>query len=412
MLFHILNSAHPCTELVLDITSIKGYLAAAGHRQTDNIAAADTLIISTCAFNREYELDALEKIETARKAAKKGAKIIVSGCLSKINPSLFESLGGVIALPPSETGEIENIFPSQTPLKNISSNIIEVSQYSQNKIFMAGIRLKKIFSALNKIFKFIKTPAFLDTVPVPEWYMIRGASGCLGECAYCAVKRARGSVKSVPPEIIIAQVKKAAAEGYGEISFAGDDMGCYGADIDSSLPELLNRVIKAGNGFKVNIRFIEPLWLLRHLDALVPIFKTGRVSSFCVPLQSGSQKILDAMRRRYKISDAVAAVNYIIRETKVKSISSIVMTGFPGEEREDFIKSYELINRADIALYQALKYEGRPGAPSEKLERKVPENIKEARRARFWQKLKLVKFLGLSDKIAEKITRFKLGDIL
>ncbi len=412
MLFHIVNSAHPCTELVLDITLIRRYLLAAGHFITDDISAADTVIISTCAFNCEYENDALEKIERAKSAAKKGARIIVSGCLSKINPELFNSIEGVTALPPSETGEIENIFPSETPVKNISANIIAVSEYSQNRMFMAGIRLKKLFSALNKMFKFIKMPDFLDTVPVDEWYMIRGASGCLGECAYCAVKRARGSVKSVAPDSIIAQVKKAAAEGYGEISFAGDDMGCYGADINSSLPELLNEVIKAGAGFKVNIRFIEPLWLLKHFDALIPIFKTGRVSSFCVPLQSGSQKILDAMRRRYKISEAVAAVNYIIGETRVKSISSIVMTGFPGEERDDFIKSYELINRADIALYQALKYEGRPGAPSESFEGRVSENIKEARRARFWQKLKLVKFLGLSDKTAEKITRLKFGDIV
>ncbi len=412
MLFHILNSAHPCTELVLDITLIKRYLLAAGHLITDNIAAADTVIISTCAFNREYETDALEKIERAKNAAKKGARIIVSGCLSKINPLLFNSIGGVTALPPSETDEIENLFPSGTSVKNISANVIAVSEYSQNKMFMAGIRLKKIFSALNKIFKFIKMPDFLDTVPVDEWYMIRGASGCLGECSYCAIKRARGSIKSVAPDIIMARLKEAVAQGYSEISFAGDDMGCYGADINSSLPELLTEVIKAGTGFKVNIRFIEPVWLLKHLDALVPIFKTGRVSSFCVPLQSGSQKILDAMRRRYKISSAVAAVNYIIRETKVKSVSSIVMTGFPGEERDDFIKSYELINRADIALYQALKYEGRPGTPSENFEGRVPENIKEARRARFWQKLKLVKFLGLSDKIAEKITRLKFGDIV
>lgn len=412
MLFHILNSAHPCTELVLDMTQITRYLDSAGHERTENIASADAIFVSTCAFNLEYENDAVANIEKAKKNAKPGAKVIVCGCFSKINPALFNSIEGVVALPPSEMNNIEKLFPSDTPINSISANIITGSEYCENKMFMAGIRLKKIFAAAAKFFPFVRVPDFLDTVPMPDWYMIRGASGCLGECSYCAIKRARGNIKSVPHEFIIAQVKDAVSKGYSEISFAGDDMGCYGADSGSSLPELLNEVFKVPGDFRVNIRFIEPVWLIKHLDALVPVFKTGRVTSFCAPLQSGSQKILDAMRRRYKISDAVAAINYVIRETRVKSVSSIVMVGFPGETREDFIKSYELINRADIALYQALKYEGRPGTPSEKLDNKVSEDIKTARQKRFWQKLKLVRFAGLGEKTAETITRAKFGDIV
>lgn len=412
MLFHVFNSAHPCTELVLDVTLIKRYLFAAGHIETNDPAAADAIIVSTCAFNVEYEQDAVDNIKKAKAAAKSDAKIIVCGCFSKINPSRFGEVEGVIALPPSEMNRIEKLFPSPTPLERISANLINGSEYAANKTFMAGIRLKKIFNTLGKIFSFVRTPDFLDTVPMPDWFMIRGASGCLGECSYCAVKRARGSVRSVPRDVIIAQVRDAVARGYSEISFAGDDMGCYGADCGSSLPELLGDVLKAGDNFRVNIRFIEPVWLLRHFDALMPIFRTGRISSFCAPLQSGSQKILNAMRRRYRISDAVAAINYVARETRVKSISSIVMVGFPGETREDFMLSYELINRADIALYQALRYEGRPGTLSETLENKVPEDIKTARQKRFWHKMKLVRFLGMGEKAAETITRLKFGEIV
>jgi len=412
MIFHIINSAHPCTELVLDIALIRGYLLKAGHAETADIKQADTVLVSTCAFNQEYETDAVKKIRKALEGRKSGAMVIVSGCLSKINPSLFQSIGDVTALAPSQISDIEKIFPSAVPLDKISANIVGVSEYRENKMFMAGIKLKKLFGAVNKIMPFIKIPDFLDTVPVPEWYLIRGASGCLGECSYCVIKRARGSVKSVQPDVIISQVKDAVKLGYREISFAGDDMGCYGADINSSLPELLNEVLKAGEDFKVNIRFIEPVWLIKHFDALAAIFKTGRVTSFCAPLQSGSQKILDSMRRRYKISEAVAAVNYMVRETGLKSVSSIVMVGFPGETREDFIKTYELIGRADISLYQALKYEGRPGAPSETLGGKVSEEIKSSRQKRFWQKLKLVRFLGLGEKAAETIVRLKFGEIV
>ncbi len=141
-------------------------------------------------------------------------------------------------------------------------------------------------------------------------------------------------------------------------------------------------------------------------------FNSGRLTSFCVPIQSGSQRILKLMNRNYRISDAVAAINHIVKSTKVKSISSIVMVGFPTESTEDYRKSYKLINQCNAAVYQPLIYEGRPDTRSEELDNKINDDIKLIRQQRFMKKMKLVKFLKLPEKLSEKIVRKHFGEII
>ena len=410
--FFIIHSAHPCTELILDINQVRGYLELCGLRETSDISSADYIFVTTCAFNQQYENDAVASINTALSSKKNGARVIVSGCLSKINPELFKTFSGVESLAPSETEKIEEIIPSEYRVRDVAANTVSVEEYSKNKMFTAGIRLKSFFQKIQRVVPFIKPPAWLDTVPMPDWYFIRGATGCLGNCSYCAIKRSRGNVRSTPPDKIIFELEKAVRNGYREISFAGDDMGCYGMDAGFDLSWLFDEIVKLKGDFNINIRFIEPIWLIKNIGKLERAFKSGRIKSFCAPLQSGSQRILKLMNRHYKISDAAAVIDYILENTRVRSISSIVMVGFPGETAEDFKKSYELLSRVKVNVYQALKYEGREGAPSEAMENKVDENIKDIRQQRFLKKMKLTKFLGLSDNVAEKIVSAKFGGIV
>jgi tRNA A37 methylthiotransferase MiaB len=302
---------------------------------------------------------------------------------------------------------IEEIVPSDTPLKNISANLVSIREYEQNSLFMTGIRLKKLFRAL----PLLEPPSWLDTVPMTDWFFVRAATGCAGTCSYCAIKRARGHVTSEPIDLVVKQISQAVKDGYKEISLAGDDLGCYGIDMDSDLPTLLTEILKLPGDFLINVRFIEPTWLIRYLDKLMPIFNTGRITSFCAPIQTGSQRLLDLMNRDYTIEDAVDAINTVIRKSRVRSISSNCMVGFPGETADDFRLSYALLESCDINMYQVLKYAGRPDTPSEKLENKVPEELKENRRNRFLTKMKLRKFVHVPEFIAEKWTTLRHGTL-
>ncbi|MBI4858960.1 MAG: radical SAM protein [Candidatus Riflebacteria bacterium] len=410
--FAIVNSAHPCTELVIDVNTIRAYLVRAGLAEVVDPAGADLIVVSTCAFNQEYEHDAVTAIQQARERSRPGARVIVSGCFPRINPELYARTCQFETLPPLEMEKLQELVPSATPLASAEAHTATIREYQGNRLFMTGIRLKRLFTRLGRLVPFVKPPSWLDTVPMTDWYFVRGATGCLGSCTYCAIKRARGNVRSVPAEVVVSRIRSAVEQGYTEISLAGDDMGCYGADLGTDLPALLEEIVALPGEFRVNIRFVEPRWLVKHLERLMPVFRTGRLHSFCVPLQSGSQRILDSMGRDYDIDRTVEALNSIVRTTRVSSISSIVMVGFPGESPGDFEASYRLLDRCDVNLYQVLKYEGRPGTRAEELDGKVPEELKERRRVRFAARMKLTKFVRLPARVAERIVALRHGPIV
>ena len=184
--YAFVHSTHPCTELVLDMKKIEGYLDKAGYSKIEEVGRADLVVISTCAFDQHYEDDGVDLIEGVKKDMKEGAKVVVAGCLSKINPQRFEEVCDFTPLAPREMEKLEEIVPSDTPLDSISAHLVSIKEYEQNSLFMTGIRLKKLFRAL----PFIEPPSWLDTVPMTDWFFVRAATGCAGTCSYCAIKRA------------------------------------------------------------------------------------------------------------------------------------------------------------------------------------------------------------------------------
>ena len=171
--FTVIHSTHPCTELVLDVHKIRGYLGKAGYDEIEEPTTADLIVISTCAFNQHYEDDAIAAIKETKKLAKDGAQVIVAGCLSKINPERFQETCDFIPLAPREMKNIEGLIPSETPLSAIESNTVSIKEYEGNHLFMVGITLKRFFRKI----PFIKVPSWLDTVPMPDWYFVSRSYG-------------------------------------------------------------------------------------------------------------------------------------------------------------------------------------------------------------------------------------------
>lgn len=406
--FAILPSGHPCTELALDVGKARAWMIRAGYAETEPAAAA-VLFVASCAFNREYEEDAVARVAEARRLNPR-ARIIVAGCLAPINPGRFRELGEVDALPPAGMERLREWFPAPGTLDDAPCHAIGLEAYERNAHFMAGIRLKRLFDRLGRFLP-VRPPAWLATVPMPDWYYVRAATGCAGACSYCAIRRARGAVRSVAAARVVEECRAGLALGMRDICLAGDDLGCWGSDIGLTLADLLDPLVALPGDWRLHLRFVEPFWLVRHLDRLLPALRSGRVAGFCVPLQSGSQRILAAMRRSYRISDAVAAIHRVLAESRVRSLSSIVMVGFPGETAADFAASYALLERARVPLYQVLRYEGRPDTPSEALPDPVPEELKDLRQRRFRMKMQLVRFAGLPAGLAERIVTRRLGPL-
>ncbi|HNV69011.1 MAG TPA: radical SAM protein [Candidatus Ozemobacteraceae bacterium] len=410
--FFIVTSAHACTELIVETNQLRDYLVKNDFTEVGRREEADLILVSTCSFNQQYEDEAYRNITESRTNRKPGAQVIVSGCYPKIAPHVFKEFPDVVDIPPLNMEKIETIIaPKRTSFRDSVTNSVNDHEYLKSSTFMVGRRLKNAVTRVQKYLPFVQMPNWLDSLPMTDWYFIQGGNGCLGNCTFCAIKHARGKIKSTGLDQIMPQLERAVRRGYKTISFTGTDMGCWGQDIGSSLPDLLNEVVKVPGDFVVDMHYVEPDWLIKYIDRLEPVFQSGKIRSFGSPVQSGSNRILKLMGRNYVIEDYIRVVNHVIDNTRVKSMNSIVMVGFPRETKEDFLETYNLINKVKISYWCLLKYEGRHNIPSEKLDGKVPEEIAVNRLQRIERKAKLRNYVGLSDALVEKIVRKCYGPV-
>ncbi len=410
--FSIVASGHSCTELIVETNQLRNYLTKSHLQEIENPEKADVVLVSTCSFNQQYEDEAYENITHTLATKQKDSKVLVSGCYPKIAPLTFKKFKDIHAIPPREMEKVEKFVPSDVKIRDILPNSVNMSEYLVSDTFKLGIKLKKGYQTLNRYLPFNVEPSWLDSLPMTDWYFIQGGNGCLGKCTFCAIKYARGRIRSVGIDHIIPQVEIAARRGYKTISFTGTDMGCWGQDMGLSLADLLREVIKVKGDFAIDMHYVEPEWVIKEMDRLEPIFQTGKIKSFGVPVQSGSNRILDLMGRNYRIEEYIDMVNFVVEKTKVKSLSSICMVGFPSETKEDYIQTYELLKKTKISYWCPLKYEARYMVPSEKIEGKVPEDIQINRRDRIERKARLRNYAKFPEIVAERLTQMSYGPII
>ncbi|MBC7114140.1 MAG: tRNA (N(6)-L-threonylcarbamoyladenosine(37)-C(2))-methylthiotransferase, partial [Archaeoglobi archaeon] len=273
---------------------------------------ADLVIINSCGVIEHTERKILKRIEELRKHK----KIIVTGCL----PALREIKG-------------ENIIAS-----------------------IRGGNLKELSEVLSIEQK--------EVIPQPFGVMaaVDIASGCLNSCSYCAVKLAKGELKSRRIEEIEKEVRHLVSRGVKEIEITSQDNSSYGADIGSSLPELLERLCSIDGDFMIRVGMMNPRTLLPLLDEVLEVMKDEKIFKFFhIPVQSGSDRILEKMKRGYTVEDFLEIHEAIRRNFRDFTFSTDIIVGFPGESDEDFEMTKELIKKIEPDKLNITRYSPRRG---------------------------------------------------
>lgn len=373
---YIHSTKHPCTENAMNINAIKRWYSSNGWEVISAPAEADIIIVSTCGFSKEQEEYEISVIEKFGREKKDGCELIVTGCLPDINKRRLQEVFTGRSVPTSKISKFNEIMNFDTKIESVENHFVTEREYDTDPKINIFFRARKWFEKFSFL-PLIKVPKILFTVPSEKWYCVRAAMGCTGNCSYCAIRNAHGPIKSEPLKSIVAQAKKGVEMGYREIALTGEDLGGYGADIKLNLADLLNELVCLPGSFKINLRFIDPFWLGRLKEKLVPSFKTGKIKAFCSPAQSGSNKILKSMNRRYTFEQVKETVNYIIEKTGVAMISNNIIVGFPGETEEDFMRSMRLIDEVKYEMHTVFKYERRPATKAAEFEGQVsPDEIK------------------------------------
>ncbi|MFC1801441.1 tRNA (N(6)-L-threonylcarbamoyladenosine(37)-C(2))-methylthiotransferase [Nanoarchaeota archaeon] len=327
-----------CALNMADSEQMAGLLKKAEFEIVKSIQNADIIIVNTCAVKTPTEnkfFNYLKKIKDLNKY------IIIAGCIPQ---TLRTKLKGFSLI---GTKQIDNIV--EVVEETINDNpVTEISCQGEPQLSFDRIR---------------KSPV-VEIIPI--------CRGCLGSCAYCLVRLARGRLKSYTLEEITQRFRLAVKEGAKEIWLTAQDTGCYGFDIDTNLPKLLKELVKIPGDYKIRVGMMNPNHVLTLLDELIEIYKNEKIFKFLhLPVQSGNDEILKSMNRKYTAQDFKTIVNKFKQVIPEITIATDIICGFPGETEKQFDDTLNLIKQTSLPIIHISRFWPRPKTKAIKMENQV-----------------------------------------
>ena len=336
---------------------------------------ADIYVINTCSVT-----DSADK--KCRQAIKKfinlspDAYIAVVGCYAQLRPQEISSIPGV------------DLVLGTNEKFNIPDYISHSERKSRAEIHSCNLSSSDNFNSSYSLGD--RTRSFLKV-----------QDGCDYGCSYCAIPLARGHSRNQDISSIVNDAKKIADKGVKEIVLTGVNIGDFGKSTGETFTSLVKELIKVTGIERYRISSIEPNLLT---DELIEIAVTDDkiLPHFHIPLQSGSNKILGLMRRRYRRDVFADRVKTIREKLPYAGIGADVIVGFPGESVSDFEDTYSFLEEMPLSYLHVFTFSGRPGTAAELLPGRLPEKEKEARSRSL---------IALSEKMHLEFVKRNLGQI-
>ncbi len=330
-----------------ETSTIGRQLSDAGMQKVPFEAGADVYVVNTCSVTDNADKKCKKIVKEALRH-NPNAFVAIVGCFAQLKPAEIAKIPGVdVVLGAAEKFNISN-YLNDTRKK-------EVAEIKEGKI-KDVLDYHASYSIGDRTRSFLKVQ-----------------DGCDYFCSFCTIPLARGKSRSDTIANVIRQVEEIVATGIKEIVLTGVNTGDFGQGTAENFLQLLQAIEKVAGLERLRISSIEPNLLTDEIIELVAQSKVI-VPHFHIPLQSGSDKILQSMRRRY-LTDL-----YTSRVAKIKSlmphccIGVDVIVGYPGEEHEDFLETYQYLNELNISYLHVFTYSERVNTTAYKLPGKVPNS--------------------------------------
>jgi threonylcarbamoyladenosine tRNA methylthiotransferase MtaB len=364
--FHTLGCKvnHYETEAIWQLFQSEGY------ERTDFDSASDVYVINTCTVTNTGDKKSRQVI---RRAIRKNpdAVICVTGCYAQTSPAEIMAIPGVDVV---------------VGTQDRSKMLTYIQQYQEERMPINGV--SNIMKA--RVYEELDVPAFTDRTRAS----LKIQEGCNNFCTFCIIPWARGLLRSRKPEDVLSQAQQLVDSGYKEIVLTGIHTAGYGEDMkDYSFAKLLRDLDKNITGLKrIRISSIEASQIT---DEVIEVMGASEkiVPHLHIPLQSGSNTVLQRMRRKYSMEMFGERLDRLKEALPGLAITSDVIVGFPGETEEEFMETYRFIENHKFMELHVFPYSKRTGTPAAKMEDQVPEDIKNER---------VHKLISLSDQLAKE----------
>ena len=346
-------------------------------------SVCDAYIINTCTVTAESDRKARQFIRRAI-GKNPNAYIVVTGCLAQTSAEAVGAIEGVDAV----VGNSEKLHAA----KLVLSFFENAQKSAEPQIFVSDIDSSR-FEPMN-ITKFDRTRAY-----------VKIEDGCENKCTYCIIPYARGKVRSKAPDELINEVRALVKGGCREIVLTGIETASYGKDLGNvDLADILCRIDKIEGIGRVRLGSLDPSLIkpdfvkrISSLSCLAPHFHLS--------LQSGSDRVLALMKRKYNSRMAMNAIELLREHISNVKFTTDVIVGFPDERDEDFEDTARFVKEAGFLMVHIFPYSKREGTPAAKMSAQIP-SAEKSRRLHALEKIVAENRLSLLEyEIAERPCR-------
>jgi threonylcarbamoyladenosine tRNA methylthiotransferase MtaB len=385
-----------CRATHADGAAIERQLLERGCTLANSPHSADVVVLNTCTVTAAADAQARDAIRRLH-ATNPATRIIVTGCYAQRAPEELAALPGVSVvvgnshkpqipdlvspLPPASG---RNFVSTEKLIRSRTASLVEAQQAAPylrtdndlgTALQAAPILIGNIFNQHEVLVAAVLGGELNHTRPT-----LKIQDGCDNRCAFCVIPFVRGKSRSLPPAMILKEIRQLSDSGYKEIVLSGINLGAWGRDLSPrhDFLDLLRQILDQTEVARLRLSSIEPLDVTRDMVAVFA--SSPRLAEhFHMPLQSASDKILAAMHRWYRSEHYARRIDFIRQQFPHAAIGADVIAGFPGETEQDHALTMNFIESRPFTYLHVFSYSARPGTRGAALPNQVAPHIIKSR---------------------------------
>ncbi len=375
-----------CRANQADGAALERELASRGFRGSTDAAEADVVILNSCTVTGSADADLRQSVRRIHRGNPR-ARILVTGCYAQRRPEEIAGLPGVEwVVGNSHKHEIGRLLDTRVGRDAPDNSFVSIDSISNRPSpgvsAQPGASSPSVAAAtlhvgeISHQRQFAAAPFFGGAVDERTRPNLKIQDGCNSRCSFCIIPSVRGLSRSLPVDGVLREMMNLCAAGYREIVITGVNLGQYGLEWTGKIrfPSLLRRMLEETPVEKIRLSSVEPMDFTDELLDLMAA--TDRIAPHIhAPLQSGSDRILRAMHRKYKARDYRERLLAAAARMPNAGFGADVMVGFPGETAEDFEQTRALIDSLPFTYLHVFPFSPRPGTPAERMPGQVRGDI-------------------------------------
>ncbi len=349
-----------CSANASDTEIMKAVLAKEGHSLVLTVNDAEVIVLNICTVKGDGP--ALREVRKTQELYP-DKKIVLAGCVTR-----------------NIVDAIRKAVPSAA----------FINTHHVDKI---GIAVQSVFDAPIEVLSgsHVEKPRLPKVRTNHAVGIIQCVTGCDSSCAFCSTKLVKGATQSYSLQSICDEVKQCIEQGCQVIWLTGTDMSCYGLDIGTALPKLVEAVTSVPGEFMIRVGMANPKHVVKYAERLARAMLHPKVFKFLhVPVQSGNDRVLKLMKRQHTIAEFNHMLSIFRRFIPNITIATDFITGFPEETETEFEDSVRLLETAKPVVVNISRFQSRPGTAAARMLNQVQGNVSNERSRRLTEVFKKV----------------------